>query len=167
MESRQFVAYLGRIFSKNGFMQKGQRFYRNFGNLSLAFALQRTAYGGEYYYMEYGFFFPDICPYAPYPRFNELDINCGRVMLPNDGQVKQALEYKLLNKDDLAFEQALQKYINRTVCAAQGGIDSIVKTFVLNEDEEQHRCLGYICDRALPFLGITREQVAMSVYFGD
>ena len=167
MESRQFVAYLGKLFSKDGFIQKGQRFYRSFDNFSLVFALQRTAYGGEYFYMEYGFFFPDICPYTPYPKFNELDINCGRVLLPNGGQVKQTLEYKRLDKDDLAFEQALQKYIDRAVCVAEGGIDSIVKTFVLSKDEDLHRCLGYICSRALPFLGITREQVSMSVYFDD
>ena len=54
----------------------------------IVFGVQKSSYG-KYCYIEYGHAFSSINRNMPYPKFNQLNLNCGRVMTAV-GQAKDA-----------------------------------------------------------------------------
>ena len=66
MEQKDFVKLCTSIFKKNGLIKHNSSYYRDFDNdIILVFGLQKSAYGGSYYYIEYGFIFKSINNQVP------------------------------------------------------------------------------------------------------
>lgn len=68
------------MFSKKGFTCKSKHFYKDASDdVIIVFGVQMSSYG-EYCYLEYGCCIKTINRYLPFPKFNQLNLNCGRVM---------------------------------------------------------------------------------------
>lgn len=79
----------------------------------IVFGLQTTAYGGEYCYMEYGYCFKSINKYLPYPKFNELDLNCGRIVtIRGQAIVFEEVDAELLENIQQVVDREIEEMSN-------------------------------------------------------
>ncbi len=75
-----FFKKLTFMFSEKGFTCKNKHFYKEASDdVVIVFGIHMSSYGG-YCYLEYGYCFKTINQHLPFPRFNQLNLNCGRVM---------------------------------------------------------------------------------------
>ena len=80
MEKKEFIKSLRVFFVEKGFYYKNNHFYKDMKNdVIIVFGMQSSCYGG-YGYLEYGYCFKSINKHLPYPKFNQLNLNCGRIM---------------------------------------------------------------------------------------
>lgn len=97
MTKKEFLKSCADVFCSNGFEFKGTTFYReNKHGIMAVFGFMKSTYG-PYYYLEYGFAIKAINRFLPYPKFNELEINCGRVNTP----IGKAFHYEQMTNDDI------------------------------------------------------------------
>lgn len=112
VEKKEFLTFCTSVFRKNGFTRKGQTYYFDMGkDFIVVFGLMKSTYG-PYYYMEYGFAIKAINKHLPYPKFNQLDINCGRIMFPKG--------------KSLCYEEMDSEYCNSLQIVLQNHIDTLL-----------------------------------------
>ena len=74
MEQKAFLKLCTSVFKQYDFEKKNNNYYRRFDNdIMLVFGLQKSAYGGNCYYLEYGFVFQSINKYMPYPKYHQFN----------------------------------------------------------------------------------------------
>ena len=153
MEQKDFIKLCTRIFKKNGLIKHNSSYYRDFDNdIILVFGLQKSAYGGSYYYIEYGFIFKSINKYMPYPKYHQANIRQGRVKI--DGTV--AMEYELLSEE--VFSEHLNAILNETIEVATGGKEFIVDYSILGT-KRAVLIQGY---DTLPYLGVDKTNIQVA-----
>lgn len=105
-----FLKSCTTLFKLNGFEKKGEtHFYKTLGNdILLVFGFYHSKYG-SYYYIEYGFAIKSINQHMPYPRFNYLNIRCGRIGVCNTN----TFEYEVIDENFLEeIKSAIQNEID-------------------------------------------------------
>ena len=123
MTKELFLKTIGTLLKKYGFIRKGQHYYLNCENdISCVIGLQKSGFG-DYYYMEYGFAIQSLNPKMPYPKFSELNINCGRIMI---GQ-HEAIHYENICDRDL--ENELNHILPIFIDSGKKGVHSILKNY--------------------------------------
>ena len=100
MTKNEFLKQLSDFFSDKGFICKKMHFYKKItSEVLIVFGLYASKYG-EYYYLENGFCFKSISKFLPFPKYNQLNLNCGRIMFDKG----KALCYKVTEKN-MYFER--------------------------------------------------------------
>lgn len=93
MTKEEFKKQLKQFFSGEGYFCKGSHFYKEVTNdLEVVFGMHYSSYGA-YCYIEYGICFKSINKYLPYPKFYQLNVNCGRIMT----SIGKAMVYENIN----------------------------------------------------------------------
>ena len=128
MEKKEFLKYCSEIFKSRNFLSKGQSFYfHGSQEILVVFGITKSSYG-PYFYIEYGFAIRSVNKCLPHPKFNEVDLNCGRIMTPKG----KAIRYEELSHDDCqALRTVLNHYIDETIAAVSNGTDYFLNSYVL------------------------------------
>lgn len=150
MEKNAFLKLCASFFKANGFSRKGNSFYYdNKDGILLVFGLNKSSYG-PYYYMEHGCVFTEINKHLPFPKYNELDINLGRIMLPYG----KAIHYELMGENDCNdLVDVIQQQINLLRPAIDGGREQIVRQLFYSGSMK----ISYVLKGTPEYLGIGIE----------
>ena len=149
MEQKEFLKLCTSIFKQYGFEKHNSNYYKIFDDIILVFGLQKSSYGGKYYYLEYGFVFPSINKHMPYPKYHQANIRQGRMSI--DGNY--AIEYEVILSD--TFREHLTNLIEKIVKVVIGGKKSIIDYSILGK-EKATLIIGY---DTLPYLGIDKSDI--------
>ena len=152
MDNKSFLMLCTSLFESNGFVRKGKTYYYdNQCGILLVFGLQKSNYGA-YYYMEHGFAFTEINKHLPNPKYNELDINLGRIM-PVFGK---ALCYELMDEEKFGeLADTIQQKLDVLLPIVNSGRGRIVEEFFSPTSQK----LSYILDGVAEYLGIDVERI--------
>lgn len=153
MEQKAFIKLCTNILKQYGFEKKNSNYYRDFHNdFILVFGLQKSAYGGNYYYIEYGFIIQSINKYMPYPKYHQANIRQGRLSI--DGNY--AIEYDVITED--TFSMNLTTLLDEIVKIAIGGKQAIVDYSIRGENRAT-LVQGY---DTLPYLGVDKADIIVA-----
>ena len=152
MTKNEFKKWLNKYFSQKGFYCKSGHYYKEITNeVMIVFGLQYTNYGGKYCYLECGYCFKSINKYLPYPKYNQLNLNCGRVMTSKG----KAIFFETLDeyqKDSL--EQTIKERIDDLISIAYLKKDEMIKKIMLDGDRRSWYILG---DETAAYFNLSRE----------
>ena len=152
MEHKEFIKLCTSIFKQYGFEKKSSNYYRDFNNdIVVVFGLQKSSYGGHYYYIEYGFIFPTINKYMPYPKYHQANIRQDRIEI--DGNC--AIEYETVS--DIAFQKRLITQLEEIIEIAMSGKNSILNYSILGNNRAT-LIQGY---NTLPYLGVNMPGITV------
>lgn len=150
MEKRAFLKSCSKIFIDSAFVQKGNTFfYDNQNGIILVFAVYKSSYGA-YYYMEHGIVFSAINKHMPFPKYNELNINFGRIMFP----FGKAIFYESMNECD--FEElmiTIKQIIKQMRPIVDGGKNKIVHQIVIPSP----KMISYVLKDTPEYLGLCND----------
>lgn len=80
MTKEEFRKQLKKYFFQEGFINRSSHFYKEISDeIGIALGIQYPS-RTDYCSLEYGIYFKSINKYLPYPKFNQLNINCGSIM---------------------------------------------------------------------------------------
>ncbi len=126
MTKAQFLKMTAEIFSLKGFSKKGNNFYFDFDNEFVGtFGLQHSNFGA-YYYIEFGFSIKNLNPKMPTPKFNELNLNFGRVKFGFSDD-SSAVLYESVEKDK--YESIIRDKIVWFLELGRSGKNAIARAF--------------------------------------
>ena len=139
MTKKQFLDEIAAFFCDNGFLRVKDHFYKDLsGDIMLVFGFQQSSYG-KYGYMEYGYCFKSINQHLPFPRFNQLNLNCGRLMTDRGS----AIEYATINEAFIqTFEQTLSDKIHEMQKLSQLNREAFIRHYLLMESRHSWYILG-------------------------
>lgn len=123
MTKQEFIKFMSNLMKEKNFIKKGSNYYFDCGNDVLCVLGMYKSNYDNYYYMEYGFVFKSINPKMPFPKYSELNINCGRIWA--DG------------KDAIYYEHVTQEALKQV-------IHDVVSELVEAEKVENKRFVKYI-----------------------
>lgn len=87
MDYKLFKKKTAKMFADLGFQTPGDHFYKSVNDeILIVFGLQKSNYG-EYCYCEFGYCLKQISKYLPYPKYNQLNVNCGRIMIGSESRL--------------------------------------------------------------------------------
>lgn len=155
MEQKAFLQLCTKIFKQYGFdkYKTSHNYSRTFDrDIMLIFGLQKSAYGGNCYYIEYGFVFPSINKYMPYPKYHQANIRQSRLLI--DGSC--AMEYDKISEEK--FTVNLSNLLEELVNVCIGGKDSIVSYSIYGE-KRATLIQGY---DTLPYLGVDKANITVT-----
>ena len=151
MTKKQFLDEIAAFFCDNGFLRAKDHFYKDLsGDVMLVFGFQQSSYG-KYGYMEYGYCFKSINRHLPFPRFNQMNLNCGRLMTDRGS----AIEYGVIDNEFIrTIEQALRDKIHEMQELSQLDREVFVRHYLLMESRQSWYILG---DETAAYFGLTRQ----------
>lgn len=153
MEQKAFLKLCTSVFKQYGFEKKNNNYYRCFDNdVMLVFGLQKSAYGGNCYYLEYGFVFQSINKYMPYPKYHQANIRQDRMAI--DGNC--AIEYNAISED--IFVHNLSRVLDEVIEVCTHGKDAIVNYSILG-DNKAMLIQGY---DTLPYLNLEKVNITVA-----
>lgn len=115
MTKQDFLKQIWLFFKQYGFVKHGNHFYLDCENDIVCVAGFYQSNYGNYKYMEYGFAIKSINPRMPYPKFSELNINCGRILVNG----KESIYYEKLLPEEIA--NSLHHEIQTFIMAGKQG----------------------------------------------
>ena len=151
MEHKVFLKLCTNIFKQYGFEKKSNNYYRTFDDIMLVFGLQKSAYGGTYYYIEYGFVFQSINKYMPYPKYHQANIRQGRMSIEGN----YAIDYDVISEE--IFTAHLSCILNEVVNICIRGKDAIVGYSIYGENRAT-LIQGY---DTLPYLEVDKSNITV------
>lgn len=151
MTKKQFLDEISAFFCENGFLRVKDHFYKDLsGDVMLVFGFQQSSYG-KYGYMEYGYCFKSINRHLPFPRFNQMNLNCGRLMTDRGC----AIEYAAIDEGFIrTFEQTLRDKIHELLMLSQLNKEELIRHYLLMESRHSWYILG---DETAAYFGLTRR----------
>lgn len=150
MEKREFLKFTANIFRENGFYRKGTNFYRECSDdIIVVFSFFKSSYG-SYFYGEYGLVFMTINKHLPYPKYNELDINFGRIMMG----FGKAIKYENITEEELnVFSSTIKNYVDRILSIVEKGKKEIVRQCINSSPP----LVEYVLKATPSFLGLSND----------
>ncbi len=127
MKKSEFMRLLNKdIFSDRDFTYYKDHFYKEItSEISIVFGFQKSSYG-DHGYIERGYCFKSINKYMPYPRFNELNLNCGRIMTPFGTRIEyQNIDQPFYN----SLKQIINKEIDLMISLVEKGCDELIQYY--------------------------------------
>ena len=151
MTKDEFLGRLTRYFSSKGFSCNRKHYYKTASDDAiLVFGLNRSSYG-KYYYLEYGYCFPSISKHFPHPKFNQLNLNCGRVMTDKG----KAIAYEDWNENEMdSLEGKLDAIIDEMTHLASMGKEAMIQHYLSDTDHPSWYILG---DETAAYFNLPRE----------
>ena len=151
MTKKQFLDEIAAFFCDNGFLRAKDHFYKDLsGDVMLVFGFQQSSYG-KYGYIEYGYCFKSINRHLPFPRFNQMNLNCGRLMTDRGS----AIEYATIDEGFIQIlEQTLSDKIHEMQALSQLNREAFIRHYLLKESGRSWYILG---DETEAYFGLTRQ----------
>lgn len=116
----------------------------------IVFGIQTSRYG-EYCYLEYGYCFNSINKNFPYPKFNQLNLNCGRVMT----DMGNAIVFGKIDENTMdALEETIDGIISEMDKLVRIGKDGMIKYYLSGEFNQSWYILG---DQTADYFGLPKE----------
>lgn len=136
-----FKRELNQFFKQYGFTQHGSHFYLDMGNdILIVFGVQKSDYD-EYCYMSYGYCFKSICKYLPFPKFNELNLNFGRLM-PNNSQI---ISYATMSNEEVSeMLCGIRSIVLEAIVLAKEGAEEIKRCCFIEKERKFSYVLGKV-----------------------
>ncbi len=148
MNKDEFISTCTNVFREYGFKRKGRNYYLDFQNdLLLIFGLQKSAYGCDYYYINYGFAIKSVNAHMPFPKDYEANLDCGRVT--HNGN--PMLEYPDMTEADL--RRALHVSLLIPLSVGMNGLQALIDTYI-----ETKKCCWIVGKKAAELLGTDPEK---------
>ena len=151
MTKKQFLDEIAASFYDNGFLRVKDHFYKDLsGDVMLVFGFQQSSYG-KYGYIEYGYCFKSINRHLPFPRFNQLNLNCERLMTDRGS----AIEYATIDEEFIrTLGQTLRDKIHEMQKLSQLNKEAFIRRYLLMESRHSWYILG---DETAAYFGLTRQ----------
>lgn len=152
MTEKEIICALKNVLvNEYGFVRMGKHFYKDICNdLTIVFGLQKSRYG-EYAYLERGYCIKSINQYLPYPKFYQLNLNCGRIMTKNG----QAIHFAEVDEH---YMEDLIKIIIREYQEMSKRAELEKEQFIAYYLEEAKDLSWYILgDATAAYFGLTRK----------
>ena len=146
MTKKEFLNLFSFTIQKYNFIKKNNNFYLDCDNdIVCVVGLYKSNFD-EYYYIEFGFAIKSINPKIPYPKFSELNINCGLFLL----DCKEEIHYE--NLDHKNFVEQLNKELLMFVTSGKSGINGIRNNYI-------DKCSYIIGQTTLKYLGVDKSNL--------
>lgn len=151
MEKVDFKKQMAAFFRSKGFFCKSNHYYKNVSSdILIVFGIYMSCYGG-YCYLEHGYCFKSINKYLPYPKFNQLNLNCGRIMM----DMGQAIVFEKLDEDIMSgIKQTVDKKIDDLIDLVELGRDGMIKFYLSEMSDSSWYILG---DETADYFGLPKE----------
>ncbi len=151
MTKTEFVKQLTTFFVGKGFSCRYNHFYKEMtSDVIIVFGMHTSSYGG-YCYLEYGYCFKSINKYLPYPKFNQLNLNCGRLMTG----IGKAMVYEQLNENIVHnIEKTIGEEIDNLIDLVNLGKDRMIKFYLYETTNKSWFILG---EETADYFGLPRE----------
>ena len=151
MTKNEFLKQLSDFFSDKGFICKKMHFYKEItSEVLIVFGLYASKYG-EYYYLENGFCFKSISKFLPFPKYNQLNLNCGRIMFDKG----KALCYNEFNENDMfMLKQKLGSVVNSMINISTMEKEKMIQLFLTGSFNESLYILG---DETAKYFDLPRD----------
>ena len=155
MKKKEFLNQLCRFFSDKGFSCKSNHFYIELTDeVMIVFGLQMTAYGGGYCYMECGYCFKSINKYLPHPKFNQLNLNSGRIMTSHG----KAIVFEQVDPEWFEnIKQVIEVEIDTMTNLIKLGKNTFIQYYLSGRIKRSWYVLG---DTTAAYFGLTRNDLA-------
>ena len=122
--------------------------------IMIVFGLQFTAYGGNYCYIDHGYCFNSINRYLPYPKFHQINLNCGRIMTSQG----QAIKYENIDSDLLEnIKIGIEKEINIMTNLISLNREALIQYYLSGKHKGTWYILG---DASAEYFGLSRNTFA-------
>ena len=151
MTKVEFIKQLTQFFSSKGFYCKSKHYYKEASSdVLLVFGFYMSCYGG-YGYLEYGYCIKSINRHLPYPKFNQLNLNCGRIMT----DIGQSIVFEKI--DETIMEKLKAKIdvlVNDMINLACLGKDPLIQHYLTDPNNLTWYILG---DETAGYFGLPKE----------
>ncbi len=139
MKKVDFVKQLTMFFSSKGFSCRNNHYYKEVtSDILIVFGMHMSCYGG-YCYLEYGYCFNSINKYLPYPKFNQLNLNCGRVMT----DMGKAIVFEELDENFMgALRKTIDALVDHLINLADSGLNGISNYYLSETSNKSWYILG-------------------------
>lgn len=154
MTKVDFLKQLTMFFSSKGFSCRKNHYYKEVSSdVLIVFGVQMSCYGG-YCYLEYGYCFKSINKHLPYPKFNQLNLNCGRIMT----DMGKAIVFEKLDKNIMgSLKKAIDAIVDHLIALADLGRDGISKYYLSETSNKSWYILG---DETADYFDLPKEAFA-------
>ena len=151
MTKVDFVNRLTMFFSNKGFSCRKNHYYKEVSSdVLIVFGMQMSRYGG-YCYLEYGYCFKSIKKYLPYPRFNQLNLNCGRVMTG----IGKAIVFEKLDENIMGgLKKTIDEIVDDLINLVGLGRNGMIKYYLSETSNKSWYILG---DETADYFGLPKE----------
>lgn len=139
MTKVEFLKQCTTFFFRKKFSCRNNHYYKEVSSdVLIVFGIQMSRYGG-YCYLEYGYCFKSINKYLPYPKFNQLNLNCGRIMT----DIGQAIVFERLDENVMgALEKTIDALVDQLINLANLGRNEISKYYLSEASNKSWYILG-------------------------
>ena len=139
MTKVEFLKQCKTFFSRKKFSCRNNHYYKEVSSdVLIVFGIQMSRYGG-YCYLEYGYCFKSINKYLPYPKFNQLNLNCGRIMT----DIGTAIVFERLDENVMgALEKTIDALVDQMINLANLGRNEISKYYLSEASNKSWYILG-------------------------
>ena len=139
MTKVEFLKQCTTFFSRKKFSCRKNHYYKEVSSdVLIVFGIQMSRYGG-YCYLEYGYCFKSINKYLPYPKFNQLNLNCGRIMT----DIGKAIVFERLDENVMgALEKTIDALVDQMINLANLGRNEISKYYLSEASNKSWYILG-------------------------
>lgn len=151
MTKVDFIKQVTLFFSRKGFSCRNKHYYKEVSSdVILVFGMQMSHYGG-YCYLEYGFCINSINRHSPWPKFNQLNLNCGRVMTG----IGKAIVFEKMDEATMAdLLKTIDGIVNDMINLAGLGKDAMIQYFLSGQTNQSWYILG---DETVDYFGLPKE----------
>ena len=151
MTKTDFKKQLTSYFSKHSFFYKNNHYYKEVAHdILIVFGIQMSCYGACCY-LESGYCFKSISKYLPYPKFNQLNLNCGRILT----SVGVAMEFEEVNDDIMAeLINAIDQRLREMIDLSALGKDEIVNHYLSDSSNHSWYIIG---EATANYFGLPKE----------
>lgn len=151
MTKIEFIKQLSSMFAEKGFTCKSKHFYKEISrDVLIVFGIHMSLYG-EYCYLEYGYCFKTINKYLPFPKFNQLNLNCGRIMT-NMG--KAIIFEEIDEKAFIDIEKAVDTVISSMIKLINMGRSEMIQYYLSGQSNQSWYILG---NETANYFGLPKE----------
>lgn len=139
MTKVEFLKQCTTFFPRKKFSCRNNHYYKEVSSdVLIVFGIQMSRYGG-YCYLEYGYCFKSINKYLPYPKFNQLNLNCGRIMT----DIGKAIVFERLDENVMgALEKTIDALVDQLINLANLGRNEISKYYLSEASNKSWYILG-------------------------
>ena len=151
MTKNDFVKQLTSFFFHKGFSCQNKHYYKEVSSdVILVFGMQTSHYG-ESCYLEYGYCIKSINRYLPYPKFNQLNLNCGRIMTG----MGKAIAFEKIDETTMGdLLKTIDGIVNDMINLVGLGKDAMIQYFLSGRTNQSWYILG---DETVDYFGLPKE----------
>lgn len=150
MDKKDFLRLCTDVFRESGFHRKGGNYYLDYNEeLLVVFSFLKSSYGA-YFYVEYGLVFKSINRFLPHPKYNQIDINFGRIMTC----CGKAIEYEVMTEIEFnELSNTIKEYVANIISIVEKGKEEIIRQCI----HVSPPIVSYVLKGTPEFLGVSTD----------